>query len=215
MQSNVENITKETRSKVTEALGALYDAQLALQKSALETARATLESGLDLQRSGLAAVTRAVDAALRPQPVDAEAFRGSIHGFVATLPGITPEVADQLAKDVTAVFAELQTTTVRTSDAVREAAVRGAQQYESFLADVATRAKPGFEAAGENAASATSLANRVAGAWVGAFFDAVQSAVAATATTGKAVAESADAGLPPTSGSSAPTSPAAPPSGPA
>lgn len=184
--------TEETQTKITGAVGAFYDVQLALQKNALDAARTTLESAIEFQRKSLTTFARVIEQNLKVPAMDATAFSTSLQGFVKGFPGMTPETTQRIVDEVTTVAREMQSAAAQSGDVVREAATRGVEQYTALLGNVESRSRQGLDSVGTNAEAATKVARRMTDAWVDAVFNALQVATKATEDATAVVAESAE-----------------------
>lgn len=172
-------MTKDAQTKVGETLTVFYDAQLAMQKNAFDSARATFEGALALQRSALRAWTRAFDVPQTIVQPTAEQVAAQFRAFVVAVPGFTPEVADKMANEVAQTYVMTRDATGKQVSAVREASMKAVAQYEQFLGQVEAQSVEGFKAATTGVESATKTAAQVTGEWVDAVFDAVNAAVKA------------------------------------
>lgn len=166
----------EFQAKIGEALQTFYDAQLALQRDAFEATRLGVQSMVALQRAGVRGLVRAVESTVEPVAMNDEVLVQSLRAWTATLPNVTPEVAEKLANDAAASVKSVQSTVAKAGVQLREAAAKQAAQYEQALGAVESRAVDGLKAAEQSVNQGTILAGRVTGEWVDAFFEAMKSA---------------------------------------
>jgi hypothetical protein len=182
---------KDQQTRTSEIIRKFHDAQTAAQHDAFEAVRAGVTGAVAFQRESVDAVTRALDATARAAVPDEKALDENVKTWAATLPALTPETREKLAKDAREGLLSLRSTTDRAVTSLRDTTTRVGTEYARALDAAESRSVDGLKTLEENATRALMLTNRVTDAWADAFFEATRATTHAIDEARSAVVDTA------------------------
>lgn len=169
----------ESQTKVSNAVQAFFDAQLALQKDFFAVATAGFQGAIALERASLKAAARAAETSMEYTKTASANVPNAVRNAIGVVPGVDAETAERLAKEAGTALATIQATSEKSASAAREAAAIATRQYETILADLETRGVETVKAAEAGMAQSTQAARDAANSALESAYAAATRATAA------------------------------------
>lgn len=146
---------QESQTKITNAVQAFFDAQLALQKDVFAATTAGFQGVLALERASLKAAARAAETGAEFAKKTTETLPVTVKAWAQNIPMVDAETAERLSKETGATLVQLRETAEKSAVAARQAAEIAAKNYEAFLAELETRGLETLKVAETNVAQTT------------------------------------------------------------